>query len=93
MTCASRLALVALAVPLLVAPAAHAKRIAARADRVRRRLDDGRRERHRGGGDRRRHVTGVTGPVAAAYLYWHGVDLLETGGDGVYDNATIAIDG
>jgi len=93
MTCASRLALVALAVPLLVAPAAHAKRIA----RARTVYDVDWTTAGVSGigaagiGDVT--VTGVTGPVAAAYLYWHGVDLLETGGDGVYDNATIAIDG
>ena len=38
-------------------------------------------------------LTGVTGPVEAAYLYWHGIDAIDQGGDGAYDNATIALDG
>lgn len=46
-----------------------------------------------GGGSGTITVTGVTGTVTAAYLYWHGVDLTAEGGDGNYDNADITIGG
>ena len=38
-------------------------------------------------------LAGVSGTVVAAYLYWNGVDLVDLGGDGVYDNETITLDG
>ena len=41
-----------------------------------------------GGGSGTINVTGVTGSVSKAYLYWHGIN---TGGS--YDNADITIDG
>ncbi|HYC54340.1 MAG TPA: hypothetical protein VEL28_05325 [Candidatus Binatia bacterium] len=39
------------------------------------------------------NLTGVSGSVRKAYLYWHGVDLVENGGDGIYDNAAILFGG
>jgi hypothetical protein len=38
-------------------------------------------------------LTGVTGTVTKAYLYWHGIDEPEAGGDGVYDNEAITFAG
>lgn len=46
-----------------------------------------------GGGSGQIAITGVSGPVRLALLYWHGVDLSSNGGDGVYDNDTVAING
>jgi len=34
-------------------------------------------------------LSGVSGTVKQAFLYWHGIDEPENGGDGVYDNETI----
>jgi len=44
-----------------------------------------------GGGSGSITVSGVTGTVTTAYLYWHGID--NSGSGAVYDNATVAIDG
>ncbi|HXJ33294.1 MAG TPA: hypothetical protein VMS22_04575 [Candidatus Eisenbacteria bacterium] len=38
-------------------------------------------------------ISGVTGTVKRAYLYWHGVDGLDAGGDGIYDNESISFNG
>ena len=38
-------------------------------------------------------LAGVSGTVHKAYLYWHGLDAPESGGDGVYDNENVTIDG
>ncbi|MBI5503780.1 MAG: DUF3344 domain-containing protein [Deltaproteobacteria bacterium] len=35
-------------------------------------------------------VSGLSGSIRKAFLYWHGVDL---GGDGVYANADVTLDG
>ena len=61
----------------------------ANTDAVRGRLDFGGRGRY-GGGDGRITIAGVSGAVTHAYLYWHGID---SGGDGIYDNATVTING
>jgi len=37
-------------------------------------------------------VSGVTGTVTQAYLYWHGIDT-DAAGDGFYDNEAISFDG
>jgi len=35
-------------------------------------------------------ISGISGTVRKAFLYWHGIDGTEVGsGDGIYDNATI----
>lgn len=44
-----------------------------------------------GGGSGTISVTGVTGDVRKAFLYWHGIDNSGTGA--VYDNADITFDG
>src|SRR5262245_17398979 len=38
-------------------------------------------------------LSGVSGTVKQAFLYWHGIDEPEAGGDGVYDNETITFAG
>src|SRR5262245_23052942 len=35
------------------------------------------------------NLTGVSGIVRKAFLYWHGIDPQTGGGDGVYDNESI----
>lgn len=46
-----------------------------------------------GGGEGSIELTGVTGRVVQAFLYWHGIDVIANGGDGVYDNATVMVNG
>jgi hypothetical protein len=46
-----------------------------------------------GGGSGTIHLTGVSGTVHKAFLYWHGIDRKCLGGDGVYDNDTITFNG
>ena len=46
-----------------------------------------------GGGSGTIHLTGVSGTVHAAFLYWHGIDRQSSGGDGTYDNETITFKG
>jgi len=36
---------------------------------------------------------GVSGRVINAFLYWHGIDAINDGGDGIYDNATVSFAG
>ncbi|HYC00694.1 MAG TPA: hypothetical protein VEC57_16280 [Candidatus Limnocylindrales bacterium] len=38
-------------------------------------------------------VSGLTGNVRKAFLYWHGVDLTGSGGDGIYDAQNVTLDG
>lgn len=39
-------------------------------------------------------ISGIgSSSVVQALLYWHGIDQTSNGGDGVYDNANISIDG
>lgn len=38
-------------------------------------------------------LAGVSGAVTKAYLYWHGIDQPEEGGDGVYDNESVTLNG
>ena len=38
-------------------------------------------------------LSGVSGTVRQAFLYWHGIDEPELGGDGVYDNEAIVFAG
>jgi hypothetical protein len=45
-----------------------------------------------GGGSGSIALTGVSGTVTGAFLYWHGVDIVGNGGDGNYDNAAITFD-
>jgi hypothetical protein len=39
------------------------------------------------------NLTGVNGTVKKAFLYWSGIDLIAAGGDGVYDNEVVSING
>ncbi|HYC54341.1 MAG TPA: hypothetical protein VEL28_05330 [Candidatus Binatia bacterium] len=38
-------------------------------------------------------VSGITGTVSKAFLYWHGVDLAASGGNSIYDNGNVTFDG
>ncbi|GAB4222871.1 MAG: hypothetical protein Kow0062_21730 [Acidobacteriota bacterium] len=38
-------------------------------------------------------LSGINGPVRRAFLYWHGIDLVRNGGDGVYDNEVVTVNG
>jgi len=38
-------------------------------------------------------LSGVSGTVEHAFLYWHGIDQPQEGGDGVYDNEAITFAG
>jgi hypothetical protein len=46
-----------------------------------------------GGGGGTITLSGVTGSVTHAFLYWHGIDTAANGGNGVYDNATVTFAG
>lgn len=47
-----------------------------------------------GGGSGTIVLSGITGPVDTAYLYWYGIDADSQGaGDGNYDNANVMING
>jgi hypothetical protein len=46
-----------------------------------------------GGGSGTIQLSGVNGSVRRAFLYWHGIDRTDFGGDGAYDNETVAING
>jgi hypothetical protein len=93
MTLRPRLALVAAGILIFGAPVAHAKRVS----RARTVYDVNWTAAGVGGvgiaGTGDLVVTGVTGPVEAAYLYWHGIDAVDGGGDGVYDHDTVTLDG
>ena len=38
-------------------------------------------------------LSGVSGTVKHAFLYWHGIDQPQAGGDGVYDNEAVTFAG
>jgi hypothetical protein len=38
-------------------------------------------------------LAGVSGTIKKVFLYWHGIDSIDSGGDGVYDNETVSING
>ncbi|RMF20607.1 MAG: hypothetical protein D6760_11210, partial [Deltaproteobacteria bacterium] len=46
-----------------------------------------------GGGSGTIQLTGVSGEVKLALLYWHGVDLTDDGGNGAYDNPVVFVNG
>jgi subtilisin-like proprotein convertase family protein len=46
-----------------------------------------------GGGSGTINLTGVSGSVQKAFLYWHGIDRACEGGDGFYDNETVTFNG
>ena len=46
-----------------------------------------------GGGAGIISLSGVSGTVKQAFLYWHGIDQPQAGGDGVYDNEAIVFAG